>query len=643
MNLVLLRKEVAGIRACMMLVLVLELIDVVYTCWSGFPDKPDTSENGPEGAIMQALLFGMLIGLSVFGQEREHGTLTFLDGLPVNRLGLFLHKSLAAFIAIGVSLVVPLLFDLVFDWIARTSISEPVSWNAKFSLLVLGAVASFTVVSVTMLLSYAKQWFPLVAGVSLWAFVWFRSSGSIYAAWLDTSTLVKPVMDQGAIILPWRQIVGHSLLGIGAWVAACCAFMNRDSAVSIWVGKISAWRFSGCLTGIARILAIIAWYGAMFHIAKDDHRERLSPEATAAGVSQNSLEPTGSQNSPVGFAKIDTKHYEVLFRESQREVANVLQFYIDPAHDHVSKFFQNPREPGAKIVVDIAGDVVSHAAGQTNWTKIRVPLALASSYDDFYKTLRHETAHVYIEQLSEGRALNHFNAMRAFHEGVATAAELVEDETSQTERQKIERWAAGTDSRGRVKLELLLNDAKLSQERDPFVVYPLGYVFALAMIDVGGPSMPRRVMEALRDSKLSNSTSPSELWRSLLFKCGTSFDHVISAYETRLDALALQEKTFVDQFPRLEAKVTLQGDLILIQIDPSKLENVDGNLVCKVEVDRFLTKLPEYVPMRKQGEFQIPRSEHPGASIRYLLGWVANETHVEILEPWAEAKLGNVR
>ncbi len=79
-------------------------------------------------------------------------------------------------------------------------------------------------------------------------------------------------------------------------------------------------------------------------------------------------------------------------------------------HEEARSFFGDPPAPPAKIVVDMASPVMSHAAGQANWTKIRAPLELAQDDVEFANVLRHETAHVYIEQLSGGHATDQFNA-----------------------------------------------------------------------------------------------------------------------------------------------------------------------------------------------------------------------------------------
>ena len=152
---------------------------------------------------------------------------------------------------------------------------------------------------------------------------------------------------------------------------------------------------------------------------------------------------------------------------------------MDTIYQQVADYFQKPSLPSGRIVLDMASSVDSHAVGVTNWTKIRVLMTKGEEQMDFMQVLRHETAHVFIEQISDGKAKVYFNALRAFHEGVATAVELApDDEATGAARLKMERWAALANSRGKVPLALLCDDVALEQEFDDALVYPLGYVFA---------------------------------------------------------------------------------------------------------------------------------------------------------------------
>ena len=643
MNFTLLRKELSELRLCVLLVGLVYGMDMLYILGTGFPDMPtDTqTEKSPADEIIPSLFFGILIGITVLGREREQQTQSFLDALPITRLTVFLHKVSAAFLIVLFERTVSFLLGLFYAWVSMDSLSKPIAGVELFAQASLGVLLEMTVVGAAVLFSFARQWFPLVAGLALLTFVWFRTTSSPMAAWLDTPTLLSPVMNEGNLVPPWKQIGGHMFLACVAWSCSAIAYQWQDGFVSRGIDQMSTWKFAGWLTNIGRAFAILVWIVAIGFMASNDNNDSKSPEEQAAGRPARSESQAPRDSSVMdAFAKFESEHYELIFKESQREMVDQVAESIDKVHEQARAFFQHPPATSARIVVDVASAVSSHASGQANWTKIRVPLALATSTPDFLQTLRHETAHVFIEQLSNGRASDHFNALRMFHEGVATATQFEGDSYfSVTERQRMNRWAAGTDSRGRVPFRLLCDDEALSRKREPNVVYPLGYVVANALVDAGGSTLPRRMLEALRDSRLPPGVKPAELWRILLQKCGTSLDLVIASYEARLDLLALKEKTFIDGLPRLTGTVTLEGTDVVIRVDQATAANPSATMVCMYADNRVLDTTTEYIPMQEDGSFHLARLRVSGSKLRYLLGWTTAESANVIFEPWAEAVL----
>lgn len=77
------------------------------------------------------------------------------------------------------------------------------------------------------------------------------------------------------------------------------------------------------------------------------------------------------------------------------------------------------------------------------------------------------------------------------------------------------------------------------------------------------------------------------------------------------------------------------GDIV-IRVSPTRSEATQASLVCEIEKDRFITNLPELIPMTADGEFRVKRSEISGNRIRFLVGWNAKGSADLILEPWQE-------
>jgi hypothetical protein len=96
-NLILLKKELYSLRLGIALVLVIQIIDIVYRCFLGFPDRPEPSSNDGSdavfGIVAYSLIMGIVLGIAMIGQEREHHTLAFLDGLPVGLFDRLPHPS----------------------------------------------------------------------------------------------------------------------------------------------------------------------------------------------------------------------------------------------------------------------------------------------------------------------------------------------------------------------------------------------------------------------------------------------------------------------------------------------------------------------------------------------------------------------
>lgn len=647
MNFTLLRKELTGLRLCLLLILAYTAFSIAYVLVTGFPDRQSAGSTDNQDMIVTVMFFGLVIGVSVLSQEREQQTQSFLDGLPVKRWAIYLHKALAAGLIVCIAVVLPMLCSMLLLWMSSNSLSSPLPWNDTAATTVLTLLLGATVLAVAMLLSFVRQWFPLVAGLLLWMVVWFRASESEWVPWLDTSALMSnSLTDACEVQWPWKAIAGHSALAIFAFLLAGVSFQWRDGRISLLFAKLASWRLSGWLTGLSRLLAVGVWIFAIHSMRQnaesgDEYEDPVPASSRAAGDIDDAPEAdpdTKKAPEVVGFATLETKHYEIVFRESQREQITPLLRRLDQVHDEVTAYFQQAPPSGERIVVDVASIIVRHAAGVTNWTKIRIPMTSTMSAAEFRQVLRHETAHVYIEQLSRGRASDYFNAMRCFHEGVATAAELAgTDEATQLERLNMERWVAATDSRNRVKLETLCHNKALMAERDSALVYPLGYIFAQALVDVGGPTLPQRLLTSLHEAPPPPGVSPSAFWRHVLQKCGTSFDHVLAAYGERLDKLQQREKHYVAMFPRLSGEASLEGDEIVIRPRGQLMTPVPAKLICVVENDLGITTTEISVPMSKDGTFRLPRSSHTGGKLRFMLGWSSKEMRYPVFEAWTEA------
>jgi hypothetical protein len=335
------------------------------------------------------------------------------------------------------------------------------------------------------------------------------------------------------------------------------------------------------------------------------------------------------------FARTETKRYEFLLRSVQWEDAQPLIRAADRVHDQVATFLGVPATP-TRLVVDLASPVISHAAGQTNWTKIRLPLSSDQDLLDQRRILGHETTHVYIEQLGGGRLSNHFGSIRCFHEGLATHVEKTLFATPE-DQVRDRRAVAGAWSRGKVPFALLADDETLRRQRDPNLVYPLGAELARALIAIHGREAPARLLQAFGRPGAPLGLTGAALWRDAMQAAGLDFERLTGVYESTCAEIAAKEKDFVATLPRLSADATVEGDVIVVR--PKFEGSAPGQIVCAVESDEPFSVGFEALSRRDDGTFALPRSRHLKSSLRYLLGWRTSATEMPVFEPWADATL----
>ncbi len=636
MNLTLLKKELFGLRFCMLLIMAITGTLLIHGLLSGFPDRTpfDATSVGGASVLGDWLLVGMFIGMISFNQEREYQTQGFLDGLAVSRLTIFLHKLLAALLVGVFFCVLKLLITLTFASLSTTSISGPVKWQLILAEKGLQMLLEITVVGVSMILSYTRKWFPLLAGLLVLVLVLLYTSSNQWVLWVDVNALVSPTLDTGeTVVIPWRQVTGFSIVGFVMLLLAGILFQWRDGIISRWNERdLTTWQ------KVPLAVAIVGVWGTAFFVFSKFERAnyRKDPIADSTGATQSTRPDRGIG----GSCSHSTEHYDVIFKESQREEVMKLVGGMDAIYQQVADYFQNPSLPPGRIVLDVATSVDSHAAGVTNWTKIRVPMLKAEGHVDFMQTLRHETAHVFIGQISDGKDTEYFNAMRVFHEGVATAVELsTDDEATRTARLKMERWVALVDSRGNVPFDLLCDDEELKTKFETAVVYPLGYVFAKSLVKVGGPALPRRVLETLKKSPPSTRSSSTRFWEQILQECGTSLETVISNYTEQLALLKTQEQSYVAGFPRLSAKVAVENEEIVIRLNDFSGQAEGLKPICLILKPMGITDINQPLQRAADGSFRLNLSEHTGNDLRYLLGWSSKEMRYPVFEPWTKVSL----
>jgi hypothetical protein len=619
-------KELRALRPMVWCIVALNVLGTLFLLATEMPDAqtfrhPAWMAEDRHGWVVMLALFALMIGAGLLTHESEQGTLRFLDGLPLSRTRLFFAKLLAA---LAVLALVPLLGvpeEVFFDWLSRTSVDGPYPWGFPWALGGLAMVVSAFVLALAMVVSFVRAWFALVAGLLFLGFVWMRMHGGARAAFFDPGELLHVGLEGGRVLVPWGHVAAQLGATAGLLAVAWVGFVHLGDRGQFAVQQLGRWRVLRWLGMGVRWLAPVVWIAAMVWLFSTIENDQVDFATTPAGEK--------------AFARHETERYEFLYRSAQAAVAEPLLEVADEVHGKVAEFFEAPPPP-ARIVVDLASPVLSHAAGQTTWTKIRMPLAPGQELERLELVLGHETAHVFIDQLSDGRLARHFRWIRFLHEGLASHVEQVHfaDEAARAQNR---RSVAGAWSRGRVPFELLCDDEELGRGRDRQLVYPLGEVFCRALIESQGRDAPARLLRAFARRDAPAGLEGAALWRDTMQAAGLDFDRAIAAYESGCAALAEEERDFVARLPRVTAAVAVEGAEIVLR--PKFTGNAPGELVCLIESERALLAEMEPIEAREDGAFTVPRSSVTRPVLRFLLGWDTKDTRLPVFEPWAAAAL----
>ena len=597
---------------------------------AGFPDaqrinfsKWNDSEN-IGSYVCLLLIFCGLVGHSLLTGEGKQGTLGFLDGLPVSRSRIYLAKIAAGLCVLAVFPLIDLVCDLAREGLVRTSLDGP--WPLPFltTKLVLLIATTFYIFSFILALSFLGQWFFLVLGLIFWAYLWLISSGGTWVSLFDPNEALKMGTDDSGITLFWKSLAAQAVATLVFFFLAWLGFQSLGDRVEHAVDRFSRHRGLRLVEWIVKIVVPIVW-GIVIVKFLSAHREAF--DDTADNIVQEDA-----------FDSSATRYYEFLFRKSQKASAEPMIHVADEVYERTEEFFSS-RAPAGPIVVDLASPVSPDAAGQTTWTKIRMPFDQSVDTERFRLILGHETVHVIIEQLSKGRLVKVFPYVAFFHEGMAT---YIETQLFGTEelREEFHRGVAFAWSRGGVPFSLLCDKDKLAKDRDEHLIYPLGLVFVEALIETHGKESIVRLLRAFGRKDAPMGLVGEALWRDTMQAAGIDMDRVVAAYDVKCRELLSKYAEFVAGYPRISADVMRDGSDVVIR---SRYDgNAPGPMICVVDIESPFGPAfsRRYLKMENDGSFRISRSEIPGVTIRFMPGWIDRSMgRFGALEPWIERRI----
>ncbi len=399
-------KELRGLKTYAYLMVGFAAIGLAYFCWTHFPDAVPIRESSDSSplAVDASPLFCFFIGLWILVAEHENGTLPFLDALPVSRTRVFWSKWIAAMLLLNASLVVRYILEIALAMLSRSSVDPPIPLAWEWWSWALDATVIASLLSVAMALSLLRRWFMLAAGVIAAGVLWGESRGWHWLELLNPLDL-DPALVDGRIQLPVRAAMVKGAIGLAGLALAWGGFLLLGTRTQDARDRMGWWLRTAA--GARQVAVPMVWIGVLALLVK---------------VGSSNSSPSGESKAGDIFWQDDTQHYEFLMRKNQWDAAKPLLYAADKVYDQVSGFFQGAGSPD-RILVDLDGPVSWDAAGQTGWTKVRIPVETGMDLALMKEILGHETAHVLMHRIGGVNFYNASNATRFFDEGMATVVE----------------------------------------------------------------------------------------------------------------------------------------------------------------------------------------------------------------------------
>jgi ABC-type transport system involved in multi-copper enzyme maturation permease subunit len=619
----LLRKELRSIAPFFGLVLFFNALSWIFILLTEFPDQFPLSkilkpEEGGE-IVPFALAFALASGLLV--RERDEGTLAFLDALPVSRVRMFWVK---VGLALSVLTLLPLsdfILKAAIHALSRTSLEAHFQWPLLVTGLLLDTASCFVYFSLGLALSFLRRFSLLAMGLLVCAYLLLKELQTPFVPLLNIFSLSEPIYRGQHWQIPGAKLAVQLIGACACLAIALASFVLMGDAAERFADRARRKRGAWLVAGVATVLAVIVWLGLFFIWIWRAH------------VS----EQTEVHYSSWTVGRARTARYLFVYPENEAGAISPLLDEADRVEARVRAFLG--AKPIKQIEVNMTGSA-PHTAGQAHWKKVQIDLnASGRDLESLVPVLGHETTHVYMDHESQSHLGDDFNSTRFFHEGVASYVEYHLFRPPEKLPQ-IRRVAATMRARREVKFEELLDGTQLMRKRDLDLVYPLGEVFAAALVKRYGDAAPGRVVKAFGRSDAPKDLKGFELWQDVLQSCGYNLSDVENAFYKELDDAAAKERAFIATLPRIRGAV--QKSATRIGVRATYTGKAPGKLVCRFRPRTDTPeRLYEYAFSETGDLFWVDKSDYTEASLWYQLGWRVGEASQIIYEPWVETVPGN--
>ena len=618
-------KEWRSLKPFFILIILFFGLDLFFVPLTGYPDQ-QTLYGGlglieKDGYTAYSVLFFFLsISLSygLLIREKDQDTLLFLDALPTTRNQVFWTKFLLAYVVLLTGPLIEVAVSTLFHLWSRTSLDSGYPWALVGTVIFLYGVQSFIFLSTGLALSFLRRFGWLATGFAVTGYMALKKIFPAITV-LNPLQLVRPVFEGSTWVIPWQAILIQGSFGLIFLMVAWLLFLGRGFTLTTAISKLKNHWPGRVALGCGTLAIPALWITFIIFLAREDLSDQNPPKKVSFSQWQTSrfyLDP-----------------YVFLIPENRESKAQPLLDRARQVHETVVGFLE--AEPLAEIVVDATRPPAGGYAGLAFWKTIRLGLSSQVPDGELLATLGHETAHVYIESISNKRMGQAFQWTRFFHEGLASYVEYRFFHQPGARDGK-DFQAAVIFSRKELSILDLVDDKKLVQKHDPFLVYSLGERFADALVFRYGDRAPAQLLKAMGRKDAPKHLQGLSLWRDTFRAAEMNFDEVVNVFYQRLDQEAKRLKDRIATLPRLFGAVLEEPEQIGIL--PELEFDWDGEISCRVrrqEEDRPETyKVPE---ADEEGIFWLPREDYP--TLQFQLAVKDPVTQTLIFEPWTEVAI----
>lgn len=594
-----------------------------------FPDlpRPDLHKfftEFLESLVGDQCFFALLIGAGLLVNEEENGTLGFLDGLPVRRTTVFAAKWLAGVLVLTAILAIDWGLEVGLLALSWESTRPPFPWGDLVAVWLLAQGISVVSLGVALWLSLLRRWFLIGVGILGFSLVWLELDQFRWMAWVSPFSLMSHSVVENGLKLPREPLLSQIGIGAVATLGALGGFLRMGRTTThVWAAwvtrshrRVQLLRLGTWVLGIGVFAALIWGLG------------------TLAARHGSSGEPENPLASEKAFRSLSSQNYRFLFWDSDRTNTLDLLRHADAAYEEVAGLLGSPPRRDL-ILVDLGSRTRPEISGHAHWKKLHVDRASLGT--PLARTvLVHETAHVLLDELSQGRASEQFRYTRFFHEGLATYVEN-KFASSPRSREESDVSAAAAHRWRPMEFEVLADDNKLIAERDANLVYPIGAVWCQALVECYGEGGLGEVARAMGKVR-SAPREARAFWSEILNRSGKDLERVNAAFLTRLGAIASSNAAVLSSLPRLRPRASLRGDVVWVQVSFEGI--TPGRLVLKARVkpDQGLLGV-DSVPLSDSNGFRLDRAKYAGEAVWVAPGWqvtLPNGGSFQVLEPWVQ-------